>query len=286
MGIDFVSLGLLTMNEPEFKDDNQLTVEQAIANLQGEDLGLRVYAAWWLGRFRVHSKSAIQVLIAALTDEDDRTEAGGYPLRRNAARALGKLGDHQAVPYLTQSLECSDFYTREAAAQALGQLGNRSAITKLLTLLQNQIPGTLPAPEPPNLVQPFDAIIEALGALGATEAIPDIHPFLEHSIPRIQYAAARAMYQLSPDPETAQPYGERLIKALSNENLQLRRAALSDLGAIGYLPAAEAISETLAENSLKLIALKGLLEKELKRSAPPELSDEAKQVMELMDNLL
>ena len=64
-----------------------LTVEQAIINLQGEDLALRVYAAWWLGRFRVDAPEAIDVLIAALEDEDDRTNVGGYPLRRNAARA-------------------------------------------------------------------------------------------------------------------------------------------------------------------------------------------------------
>ena len=31
----------------------QLTVEQAIANLVGDDLGLRFYSAWWLGRFKV-----------------------------------------------------------------------------------------------------------------------------------------------------------------------------------------------------------------------------------------
>jgi phycocyanobilin lyase alpha subunit len=65
-----------------------LTVEQAIANLQSEDLGLRFYAAWWLGRFRVSDPAAVDALIRALDDDADRTEAGGYPLRRNAARAL------------------------------------------------------------------------------------------------------------------------------------------------------------------------------------------------------
>ena len=64
------------------QQDPQLTVEQAIANLQGDDLGKRVYAAWWLGRFRVNDPEAIEVLITALQDEDDRTDVGGYPLRR------------------------------------------------------------------------------------------------------------------------------------------------------------------------------------------------------------
>jgi phycocyanobilin lyase alpha subunit len=264
---------------------DSLTVEQAIANLQGEDLGLRVYAAWWLGRFRVDEPMAIDVLIQALEDEADRTMAGGYPLRRNAARALGKLGDLKAVPALIQTLSCADFYVREAAAQSLEQLGESSAIPVLIDLLQNQIPGTLPAPEPPQLQQPYDAILEALGRLKAIEAAPLIQPFLQHPVPKIQYAAARALYQLT-DGEAANQYGDRLVAALSGPDLQLRRSALTDLGAIGYLPAAEPIAATLAENSLKLIALKGVLETQLTQNPDNPLSPEAVRVMQLMDDLL
>ncbi|BAY64046.1 phycocyanobilin lyase alpha subunit [Calothrix brevissima NIES-22] len=274
-------------NKANIQDDSQLTVEQAIANLQGEDLGLRVYAAWWLGRFRVDAPEAIDVLITALEDEDDRTHAGGYPLRRNAARALGKLGENRAVPALVKALECSDFYVREAAAQSLEMLGDTSCLHRLIDLLSDRISGTLPAPEPPQLAQPFDAIIEALGTLGAVEAIPAIESFLDHPIPRIQFAAARAMYQLTyKATETSNQYGDRLIQALANDDLQLRRAVLADLGAIGYLPAADAIAETLAENSLKLISLKGLLEKQLPQTTAPDLSPGAIKVMQLMDALL
>ena len=59
-----------------------------------------------------------------------------------------------------------------------------------------------------------------------------------------------------------------------------------DLGAIGYLPAAKAISETLAENSLKLIALQGVLEYHLNHTDSNPLSKEAVEVMNLMDSLL
>jgi phycocyanobilin lyase subunit alpha len=268
------------------QDDNLLTVEQAIANLQGEDLGLRIYAAWWLGRFRVDAPEAIDVLISALEDEDDRTDAGGYPLRRNAARALGKLGDRRAVSPLMRALSCSDFYVREAAAQSLEMLRDVSCLSLLIDLLQDNIPGTQPAPEPPNLKQPYDAILEALGTLGATEAIPLVETFLDRFTPRIQYAAARAMYQLTADPQAAAQYGDRLIRELSNDELQQRRSVLADLGAIGYLPAAEAIAQTLAENSLKLISLKGLLEKQLEDTSLPHLSEGAVRVMALMDDLL
>jgi phycocyanobilin lyase subunit alpha len=267
------------------QDDNLLTVDQAIENLQGEDLGLRMYAAWWLGRFRVDDPTAIDVLIAALNDEDDRTEIGGYPLRRNAARALGKLGDKRAVPALIEALACPDFYVREAAAQALETLGDIAGVATLLQLLRNQLPETLPAPEPPQLVQPYDAILEALGGLGDRSVIEDVRPFLDHQIPRIQYAAARAMYQLTDEPEANQ-YGDRLIQALAGSELQLRRTALADLGAIGYLAAAQPIAETLAENSLKLISLKGLLEKQLQLEPLPNLSAGAIKIMTLMDGLL
>lgn len=266
--------------------DESLTVEQAIANLQGDDLGLRVYAAWWLGRFRVSDPAAVESLIKALADDDDQTTAGGYPLRRNAARALGKLGDHQAVPALIQCLSCSDFYVREAAAQSLEMLGNPVCIPTLIQLLQNQMPGTLSAPEQPDLAQPYDAILEALGTLQATETILLAKPFLEHPVDRFQYAAARALYQLTPNVEEANQYGEILVQALSGDDLQLRRAALADLGAIGYLPAAEAIAQTHAENSLKLIALKGLLEKQINQTTPSALSEGAIKVMTLMDELL
>ncbi|MGQ9867103.1 MAG: HEAT repeat domain-containing protein [Pseudanabaenaceae cyanobacterium] len=254
-----------------------LTLETAIAHLRGDDRGLRVYAAWWLGRFRVHHPEAIALLIEALADEGDRTAAGGYPLRRNAARALGKLGDGQAVAPLMEALACTDFYVREAAAQSLAMLQAPVAIAPLRRLLRNQVPDTEPAPEPPHLAQPYDALIEALGDLGAHEAIADIEPFLAHEVPRIGLAAARALYQLTGEAH----YGERLVQGLSHPDLQLRRAALADLGASGYLPAAQAIAQTLAENSLKLMALRSILEQNL-GEAPSRLEP----VLQWMDELL
>ncbi|MEL6459421.1 MAG: HEAT repeat domain-containing protein, partial [Cyanobacteria bacterium J06621_15] len=67
------------------EDSPQLTPEQAIVNLQCSDLSLRYYAAWWLGKFRINSPEVVEALVVALEDEADRTELGGYPLRRNAA---------------------------------------------------------------------------------------------------------------------------------------------------------------------------------------------------------
>jgi phycocyanobilin lyase subunit alpha len=265
---------------PSSPTGESLTIEQAIANLGGTDLGLRFYSAWWLGRFRVTEPAGIAKLVKALSDEDDRTPEGGYPLRRNAARALGKLGSLEAVPALIDSLECSDFYVREAAAESLGMLGDSNAINELNKLLCSGLKDGQLLSQQPDYSQPYDAIIEALGSLGAKGSIPQIKIFLKHPIQRVQYSAARAMYQLTAEPV----YGEILVKAISGNDLQLRRAALADLGAIGYLPAAEAIALTLAENSLKLISLKGLLQHQLKQTTT--LSEGAIKVMNLMDSLL
>lgn len=273
----------------------QLTIEQAIANLIGPDLGLRFYAAWWIGRFNVRDDRAVERLIEALGDEADRTPEGGYPLRRNAARALGKLGDARAVPGLIAALDCADSYVREAAAQSLEMLGDDRAVPKLVERLAIGLVDGALVGDQPDLREPYDAYLEALGTIchrrGAhpapnPEVIAQlITPFLGHPVLRTQYAADRAMYQLTGEDK----YGQLLIEALGGDDLQLRRAALTDLGAIGYLPAAEAIAETLAENSLKLIALKGLLEQQMTGSdaAPtPGLSVGAIRVLDLMDGLL
>ncbi|QYX31701.1 HEAT repeat domain-containing protein [Sphaerospermopsis torques-reginae] len=259
----------------------QLTPEQAIANLQSSDLSLRYYAAWWLGKFRVSQPEAVDALITALEDEADKTELGGYPLRRNAARALGKLGSPKAIPGLIQCLECSDFYVREAAAQSLAMLNAETAIPALIKMLDGGVAKAVQVPGRPHLTQPYQAVLEALGAIGATEAISLIQPFLEHPVTRVQCSAARAMYQLTQDSQ----YGEFLVKMMQNSDLKLRRSILGDLGAIGYMAAAEAIAQAQAENSFKLMALKGLLEHQLVDKSD-SVSDQALRVMTLMDSLL
>ncbi|MGL5032482.1 MAG: HEAT repeat domain-containing protein, partial [Microcystaceae cyanobacterium] len=231
------------------------TVEQAIANIQQrEDTSARYYAAWWIGYFRVREPIAIQALLEALEDDCDRSPDGGYPLRRNAAKALGKLGDLSVIPALIQALDCEDYYVREAAAIALAELKGEQAIFPLCQLLEGGIEAAQKVIDKPHLTQPYEAILEALGSLNATDKIQLIKPFLEHFSPKVQFAAARALFQLTQESN----YAERLITALNGKDLQLRRSAMMDLGATGYLPGASAIARTFAENSLKLIALKNL----------------------------
>jgi len=276
------------MLEPEqelAQGTQQLTVEEAIANLRHPDTSLRYYAAWWLGKFRVHSPEAVEVLIECLTDEVDRTELGGYPLRRNAARALGKMGDPRAVSGLITCLECSDFYVRECAAEALGQLKDHSSIPALMQLLTGGVAKAVQTSGRPHLTEPYEAAMAALGNLHAVQAQELIQPFLDHPLPKIRYAAARAMYQITGD----EAYGKILVDSLLDDDIKMRRIVLRNLGDIGYLPAAEAIAKAAVESSFKLIALKGLLDHQLEldeQQGLDSLSVGAINLMALMDNLL
>ncbi len=267
---------------PASADGEPLTIEKALANLNDPDVSLRYYAAWWLGKFAAGNPDVVDALIVALQDEADRTELGGYPLRRNAARALGKLGDRRAVQPLLQCLDCADFYVQAAAAQSLGMLGDPDCIPAMLAILSGGVDAAQLVPGRPHLARPVEAAMEALEALRATEAVPLIQPFLEHPVPRVQYAAARSLFVLTQAPT----YGERLVQALAGANLNLRRKLLLNLGASGYLEGAPAIASAAVENSFKIIALKSLLESHFKQVEVVSLSPAAAGVMTLMDGLL
>ncbi|HEY9671658.1 MAG TPA: HEAT repeat domain-containing protein [Waterburya sp.] len=246
------------------------SAEVAIAALQDSDNQIRYYAAWWLGKHQV--QSACAALIEALQDERYRTAAGGYPLRRQAARALGQLKNPQAVPALVQVLECEDLRLREAAIQSLGTIGDTRAINPLLNLLQS---GT---------EQPYEVLIEALGTLKIWQARSVVEPFLNNPSERVQCAAARYLYLLTQQPQ----YIERIVKNLNHDNMYLRWAAAFDLGAIGHLEAAQAIIKANLANSLKLLNLKRILQavldsNELDEAAKPE---KFQALMSLIDDLL
>ncbi|OKH19548.1 HEAT repeat domain-containing protein [[Limnothrix rosea] IAM M-220] len=270
------------MVDNDWKMAEAWTLEEAIANIQQtEDLGKRYYAAWWFGRFRVKDDRALAALLDALKDEADRSPDGGYPLRRNAAKALGKLDNPAVVEPLICCLESEDYYVRESAAQSLELLKDKRAIAPLREMLAGGVEAAVLKEGKPHFVQPYEAILEALGAIGAVEAIAEIKEFLGHGTEKIRYAALRAMYQLTGEAM----YAEQLIGALGGDTLQLRRSALMDLGAIGYVPAAPAIAETLAENSLKLISLKGVMESHLHHTQGL-LDTEGDRLLKLMDSLL
>jgi len=260
---------------------NELTIASAIANLRSPDLSLRYYAAWWLGKMRVYE--ATDALLAAIDDSEDRTELGGYPLRRNAARSLGKLGDTKAIPALISALKCEDFYVREASAQAIEEIATNAQGYVVAQVAVPPLAQLLNSENYSDLDQPYEAVLEALGRLKALSVKHLIEPFLNHTVVRIRLGAARSMYGLT----NSDRFAELLVEALSSPDINIRRVALTDLGEIGYLTAAESIARTQTENSFKLFALKGILDTHLPNvNHDPNLLENLQQVMLLMDELL
>ncbi|MCJ2542366.1 HEAT repeat domain-containing protein [Thermostichus vulcanus] len=258
-----------------------LTPAGQIAKLRYGDPGERYYAAWWLGRMRI--QAGIPALIEALADETDRTAQGGYPLRRNAARALGKLGSTEGIPALIKALRCSDGQVVAAAAQALAEIALQQNLQQNIAELGAVLIEGLHFVEQgleTEALAALEALIEALGQLQPPGSLEHIHPYLEHDSLRLQCAAARACYRLTQDPAFAQ----RLLPMLAHENVHLRRAALLDLGASGYLPGAPAIATAAVEANIKLLALKQLVEINLEQGGV--LGAELRQVLLWIDELL
>lgn len=262
-----------------------ITEAEALQRLrQSEDHSQQYYAAWWLGRNRSRHPEALPLLLAALRQRRPRDPGAGVEenaIARNAARALGKLGDAGAIPELLAALDDDDDGLREAAARSLGELQATEAVAVLLRRLASGPAGAgAPRLASPRLQEPCEAMLEALGAIGIAEpgVITLIEPFTAHDRPLIRSAACRALLQLSGEARWAEP----LMQLLDHPQLQVRRAALMDLGAVGWRPALEPICHTLAENSLKLIALRGLVE----QGAHHDATIQAGSVLSAMDSLL
>jgi phycocyanobilin lyase alpha subunit len=232
---------------------------------------------------RSQHPEAVPLLQGALRLRRPRDTGAGVEenaVARNAARALGKLAPAAlyAIPDLLDTLEDPDDGLREAAARALGELQAPEAVPALCRRLSSgpAVAGGQRS-DSPRLVEPCEALLEALGDIGVAtaEVLAVVEPFTTHSRPIIRSAAARTLLQLSGDPR----WSGVLVELLDHPQLQVRRAALMDLGAAGWRPALEPIGRTLAENSLKLMALRGLVEQGKGDPGIPEL-------LACMDSLL
>jgi HEAT repeat protein len=62
-------------------------------------------------------------------------------IRRNAARALGKLRSPRSTPYLLDLLDDGDWQVRACAAEALGLIGDDAAIGALVGRIQDNVSG-------------------------------------------------------------------------------------------------------------------------------------------------
>ena len=283
-----------TADQPIPGNGDPISEEEALRRLRlTDDPSAQYYAAWWLGRNRSSHPDAVPLLQEALRQRRPRDPGAGVEenaVARNAARALGKLGApaQAAIPDLLATLDDDDHGLREAAARALGELKAVDAVEPLRRRLASG-PAVAGAQQPgtPRLQEPCEALLEALGEIGVAEptVLAVIEPFVAHERPLIRSAACRALLQLTGEPR----WGDQLVALLQHQQLQVRRAALMDLGAAGWRQALEPIAATLAENSLKLIALRGLVEQPAAGAGqqPDAAPDPATvAVLDVMDALL
>jgi len=78
-------------------------------------------------------EGAVDALVGALKDAD----AG---VRRQAAAALGEIGNARAVTGLIEALKDADADVRAHALSALGEIGDRRAAGAIATLLKDSSP--------------------------------------------------------------------------------------------------------------------------------------------------
>ena len=103
-------------------------VQKLVNALQDENSYVRRNAASALGN--IGNQAAVEPLIKALQDEESY-------VRSNAAEALGKTGDKAAVQPLIKALQDKNPYVRSNAAWALGKIGNQAAVEPLINALQD-----------------------------------------------------------------------------------------------------------------------------------------------------
>jgi HEAT repeat protein len=132
----------------------------------------RKNAAWALGA--LGNRSAIPLLARTLRD----TEA---PVRRRGAWALGALDSGEAVPALIEALKDSDAGVREQVAWALGAIGDRRAVDGLVGALGDTAAGVR------------TQAAWALGAIGDSRAVSGLMKALKDADAGVRKQAAWAL---------------------------------------------------------------------------------------------
>ena len=110
--------------DPFFTSMHVATIAGAVSESR------RLRAARGLGT-KHRSAIAIEALVNALDDASEE-------VRVEAARSLGEIGDHEAIPPLVERLGSEDSHLRAASAEALGRIRRREGVEPLIERLQDE----------------------------------------------------------------------------------------------------------------------------------------------------
>jgi HEAT repeat protein len=189
---------------------------------------------------RLRANKNIKGLIKALGYRDSQSWRETYVVRKDAAQALGQLGDVRAVEPLITALTDGDRTVREAAAQALGQLGDVRAVEPLITALTD------------SATTVRETAAQALGQLGDVRAVEPLMAALTDGDTTVREVAAASLGKLDWQPagETGGRYWvvlkqwdkcvamgsaavEPLLVALKDSDSNVRQASAKALGQLG-----------------------------------------------------
>lgn len=150
-----------------------------------------------------------------------------FEVRASAVKALGKIGNKQALPILEKALR-DESAVRCGAVIALGCLGDRGACPALVAMLRDSAPEVR-----------YHAVV-ALGKLEAKSAIPPIQALLEDPDPMVQRGAEKTLEELGAGPPSI-PFSKRLSKLAGNllpdavAGMLPGKSLLAGLGAVAAL---------------------------------------------------
>lgn len=165
-------------------------IPSLVKALQHEDWLVRLHAVESLGHTK--SKRAVEPLLSVLFNDRDSA------VREDVVRALGEIGDPQAVEYLFTAMQ--DPGLRTLAVEALGRIGDRRAVPILIDVVTGAgspratrtVAGCGDRWNEEIMTQGTAA--RALGAIGDERAIPSLVASLEPTFTRAEAAASLAKF--------------------------------------------------------------------------------------------
>jgi HEAT repeat protein len=164
------------------------------------------------------------------SDEIEKALSDPSPrIRRNAARALARLGDTRLAEALISHLEQHPDLVEEETVEALGELENAKAVPVLLQLLRS----------PRSLLRRASA--KALGRIGSTDAIEALtEAAQEVGDPDLRRASIQALRTLE-----AREAGPAIFDALFDPHPSVRIAAAEAVAELKLIDAAPYVRQAL-----------------------------------------
>jgi hypothetical protein len=142
-----------------------------------------------------------------------------WRVRRDAAGALGDMGDPAAVEPLMVALDDDSASVRIAVIAALGRIGDPAAVEPLMAALRSQA------------VDIRKAAADSLGQVGDPRAVEALIVCLEDASWSVRCAAADALGQIR-DARATEP----LKAVFEDSDAIVRRAVAGALAALGWKP--------------------------------------------------